>query len=81
MFGLSPQKILLIVLVIGAVWWFFRRSQIKRRQRDELDRNPRTRAKKSQPAKPVEDMKQCRICNAYVPAAGASRCGRDNCPF
>jgi uncharacterized protein len=81
MFGLSPQKILLIVLVIGAVWWFFRRSQIKRRQRDELDRNPRTRAKKSQPAKPVEDMKQCRICNAYVPAAGASRCGRENCPF
>jgi uncharacterized protein len=81
MFGLSPQKILLIVLVIGAVWWFFRRSQIKRRQRDELDRNPRTRAKKSQPAKPVEDMKQCRICNAYVPAVGASRCGRENCPF
>ena len=81
MFGLSPQKILLIVLVIGAVWWFFRRSQIKRRQRDELGRNPRPRAKKSQPAKPVEDMKQCRICSAYVPAAGASRCGRENCPF
>jgi hypothetical protein len=74
-------KILLIVLVIGAVWWFYRRSQIKRRDPAELDRNMRTRTKKSQPAKPIEDMKQCRICNAYVPAAGASRCGRENCPF
>jgi hypothetical protein len=74
-------KLLLIVLVIGAVWWFYRRSQIKRRQHDELDRNPRTRAKTNKPAKPIEDMKQCRICNAYVPAVGASRCGRENCPF
>jgi Na+/H+ antiporter NhaD/arsenite permease-like protein len=74
-------KLLLIVLVIGAVWWFYRRSQIKRRQQDELDRNPRTRTKTSKPAKPIEDMKQCRICNAYVPGIGASRCGRENCPF
>jgi hypothetical protein len=74
-------KLLLIVLVIGAVWWFYRRNQIKRRQRDELERNPRTRAKTNQPTKPIEDMKQCRTCNAYVPAVGASRCGRENCPF
>ncbi|NJM93115.1 MAG: hypothetical protein HC861_11390, partial [Rhodospirillaceae bacterium] len=33
-------KLLLIVLVIGAVWWLYRRSQIKRRRQDELDRNP-----------------------------------------
>jgi uncharacterized protein len=79
MFGI-PGKFLLVVLVIGAVWWFYRRSQVKRRQQDELDRNPRSRAK-NQPAKPIEDMKQCRICNAYVPAVGASRCGRENCPF
>ena len=76
----SLPKILIFVLVVGAVWWFFRRSQIKRRQQDELDRNPRTRAK-NQAAKPVEDMKQCRVCNAYVPAVGAVRCGRENCPF
>lgn len=76
----SLPKILIFVLVVGAVWWFFRRSQVKRRQQDELDRNPRTRAK-NQAAKPIEDMKQCRICNAYVPAVGAVRCGRENCPF
>lgn len=77
----SLPKLLLIVLVIGAVWWLYRRSQVKRRQQDELDRSPRTRAKANKPAKPIEDMKQCRICNAYVPAVGASRCGRGNCPF
>jgi hypothetical protein len=76
----SLPKILIFVLVVGAVWWFFRRSQVKRRQQDELDRNPRTRAK-NQAAKPIEDMKQCRVCNAYVPAVGAVRCGRENCPF
>ena len=76
----SLPKILIFVIVVGAVWWFFRRSQVKRRQQDELDRNPRTRAK-NQAAKPIEDMKQCRICNAYVPAVGAVRCGRENCPF
>ena len=76
----SLPKILIFVLVVGAGWWFFRRSQVKRRQQDELDRNPRTRAK-NQAAKPIEDMKQCRVCNAYVPAVGAVRCGRENCPF
>jgi hypothetical protein len=77
----SLPKLLLIVLVIGAVWWFFRRTQVKHRERDELDRQPRSRVKKNQAAKPIEDMKQCRVSNAYVPAAGASRCGRENCPF
>ena len=71
----------MIVLVVGVVWWWYRRNQIKRREQAELDRNPRSRAKKNQPAKPIEDMKQCSICNAYVPAVGASRCGREHCPF
>ena len=81
MFTPSLSKLLVLVLVIGAVWWFYRRSQIKRREQAELDHNLRTRATKNQAAKPIEDMKQCRICNAYVPAEGASRCGRENCPF
>ena len=80
MFTPSLSKLLVIVLVVGVVWWWVRRNQIKRREQAELDRNPRTRAK-NQPAKPIEDMKQCRICSAYVPAVGASRCGRENCPF
>ena len=81
MFTPSLSKILVFIVVVGVVWWWFRRSQIKRREQSELGRNPRTRANKTQPAKPIEDMKQCRVCNAYVPAVGASRCGRENCPF
>jgi hypothetical protein len=80
MFTPSLSKILIFVLVVGVVWWWYRRNQIKRREQAELDRNPRTRMK-NQTAKPIEDMKQCRICNAYVPTVGASRCGRENCPF
>jgi hypothetical protein len=73
-------KILLLVLVVAVVWWWHRRNQIRRREQAELDRNPRSRTK-SKPAKPIEDMTQCRICGAYVPAVGASKCGRDNCPY
>lgn len=80
MFTPSLSKLLIVVLVVGVVWWLYRRNQIKRREQAELDRKPRTRAK-NQPATPIEDMKQCRICNAYVPTVGASRCGRENCPF
>lgn len=81
MFTPSLSKILIFVLVAGVVWWWYRRNQIKRREQAELDRNPRTKTTGNKPAKPIEDMKQCRICNAYVPSVGASRCGRENCPF
>lgn len=73
-------KILLIVLVIGALWWWHRRNQIRKREQAELERNPRTRAK-GKPAKPIEDMAQCKTCGAYVPAVGARNCGRESCPY
>lgn len=71
-------KVLLIVLVIAAVWWWHRRNQIKKREQSELERTPHSRAKS---AKPIEDMAQCKVCGAYVPAIGAKNCGRANCPF
>ncbi len=83
-------KILLIVAVIGVLWWWHRRNQIKRREQAELDRNPRAGAARSGKtksgakggaAKPIEDMMQCRVCGAYVPAKGATRCGRADCPL
>ena len=78
-------KILLLIAVIGVVWWWFRRAQVKARDQDDrIDRNTRDSgrpAKTGKGAKPVEDMAPCRVCNAYVAAKGASRCGRDDCPF
>lgn len=77
-------KILIIVAVIAVLWWWHRRNQIKAREREELGkgggRAARTKSKNS-PAKPVEDMAKCRVCGAYVPTAGATNCGRDDCPF
>ena len=78
-------KILLLIVVVGVVWWWFRRAQVKSREPDErIDRSARKGGRPAKPttsANPVEDMAQCRVCNAYVAAKGASRCGRDNCPF
>lgn len=78
-------KILLIVAVIGLLWWWHRRNRIRARERAELDRgNPADKARakaRNNPAKPIEDMAQCRVCGAYVPAAGASNCGKEKCPF
>ncbi len=81
----TVPKLLLIVIVIGVLWWWHRRNQIKARERSELDRDKAsgrasTKARNA-PAKPVEDMAQCRVCGAYVPAVGATNCGKDKCPF
>lgn len=85
MFTPTPAKLLLLVIVIGVLWWWHRRNQIKARERAELNRgNPAGRASakmKNTPAKPIEDMAQCRTCGAYVPAKGATACGKDRCPF
>lgn len=82
-------KLLVIVAVIAVFWWWHRRNQIRRREQAELDRNPRapnTRnaakgGAKGGAAKPIEDMAQCKVCGAYVPAKGATRCGRADCPY
>ena len=80
MFPTFP-KILVLVLVVGVIWWWHRRNQIKAREQAELDRNTRAGTTKKQAVKPVEDMAQCRVCGAYVAAKGAGRCGRADCPF
>ena len=81
MFSLPTlPKLLLLVAIIGAVWWWHRRNQIRAREQAELDRGARG-GTKNKPVKPVEDMAQCKVCGAYVPAKGATRCGRDNCPY
>lgn len=73
-------KLLLLFLVVGVVWWWYRRGQVKAREQDELDRDKKTKTK-NKPAKPIEDMAQCKVCGAYVPSKGARNCGREACPF
>src|SRR5579859_6145202 len=39
------------------------------------------RGRRGAPAIEAEDMVKCRACGVYVTAAGASNCGRADCPW
>ena len=91
MFGIpSLQKLLVLAAVIAAVWYGFKfvgRLQDARAAEQKLraggTRRPKARWRRSeQPAAPeAEDMVECPVCQAYVPAHGASRCERAGCPY
>ncbi len=90
MFGFSLQKLMVLVAVIAAVWYglkFIGRLQDAREVEQKLraggTRQPKARWRRTkQPAAPeAEDMVECPVCQAYVPARGASRCERPGCPY
>ncbi len=94
MFGIpSLQKLLVLAAVIAAVWYGFKfvgRLQDAREAEQKLraggTRQPKARWRRAkQPAAPeapqAEDMVECAVCQAYVPARGASRCERPDCPY
>ena len=80
-------KFLLTVLAIAAVWLGFKyyarfvagpaRRRAMQRQHPAMSEHRQDQA----PAGPVEDMTPCAVCGAYIPARGAARCGRHDCPF
>ena len=80
-------KLLIIAAIIALVWYFFRRGALLR-SRDDRQARPeagagkrQSGAKSSAQTGKVEDMTECKVCGAYVPAMGASKCGRADCPF
>jgi len=92
MFGFSLQKLLLLAAIIAAVWYGFKfvaRLQDARDADAGKSRRPPRRAAGARTAKraggdaaeDVEDMVQCPVCDAYVPARSASNCGRADCPY
>ena len=86
MFGLGFSKLVVLVGLIVIVWYAFkyvgRVEEVRRtvkRARDAAERGQaRSRAKARIDA---EDMVKCRVCDAYVAASGAARCGRSDCPW
>lgn len=78
------SKLILTAILIAAAWFGFKyymrfvagpaRREAVRRQRAEAPA-------RSSAGGPVEDMAPCAVCGAYVPARGAARCGRPDCPF
>lgn len=86
MFGFSLQKFIVLVAVVVAVWYGFKlltRLQQARKTDAALRRNTGKRpgAARGDPRAEAEDMVQCPVCQAFVPARGTANCGRADCPY
>ncbi len=92
MFGFSLTKILFTLAVIIIVWQGYkwlgrmqtRRDAIARETARGRGRGGRATATTNAAAPSsaeVEDMVECTVCGAFVPARGAVSCGRGECPY
>ncbi len=89
MFGISIQKLLVLIAVIGAIIVAFRLISTVKRQQELARRNQdaRNAARAERQAEPapsdraqIQDMAACGRCGAYI-AAEAGGCGRRDCPY
>jgi hypothetical protein len=85
MFGFSLQKLIVLAGIVAAVWYGFKlitRLQEARKTDAALRQKTASRGSSGGQDRDVaEDMVQCPVCQAYVPARGSSSCGRDDCPY
>ncbi len=87
MFGFSLQKLLVLLMVVGAVWYGFRFVTRLQQARDSEGKS-RARVKGGKPpasepsaSAEVQDMVRCPTCDAFVAARSTAPCGRDDCPY
>jgi uncharacterized protein len=87
MFGFGLSKLIVLILVILGIWYGFKYMgrveevrQALRRAREAAERQAAQRGG-GRPKIEAEDMVKCRACGTYVPARGASNCGRPDCPW
>lgn len=84
MFGLSLQKLLVLALLVGAVWYgfkFFGRLDESRKRVERVAKKAATKAAQRSTDAEAEDMVRCEACGDYVAAGSASSCGREECPY
>lgn len=81
-------KLVLTILAVAAVWLGFKYYSRfvagparRRAMQRPPDATPERRHEAAETGGTVEDMTQCAVCGAYVPARGTPRCGRPDCPF
>ena len=77
MLGFSLPKILVLIVIVMAVWYGFK---IFGRGRNVSGGGSARKQAGQEKADASLEMKPCEVCGDYV-AAGASSCGRDDCPF
>jgi len=83
MFGLSIGKLILTVAVVAGVfygWKWLGRLQALRSAEGKRVRREQRRPSPP-PATEAVDMIACPTCGDYVPATGATHCGRKDCPY
>jgi hypothetical protein len=82
MFGMpSLSKILILVAIISAIWFGFRLLSQLDRQRRDVARKEKERARAQRPTpRQVDDMVKCDVCGTFI-ARGSTGCGKPGCPF
>ena len=86
MFGFGLQKLLLLALLVGAVWYGFKyvgRFDAARKRVAKAARKAAEKAtiKTAEPEPEAQDMERCATCGDYVAVTVASSCGREACPY
>ena len=91
MFGFGLQKLIVLAMIVGAVWYgfkFFSRrgeglEKVKKAARKAADRVTGDDA----PAEPAaqepaaQEMERCESCGDFVAQGSATSCGREACPY
>jgi uncharacterized protein len=85
MFGFGFSKLVVLVILILAIWYGFkyvgRVEEVRQSLRRAREAAQRGANRGSSPKIEAEDMVKCRVCDAYVAARGAAKCGRSDCPW
>lgn len=86
MFGFGLQKLIVLALIIGAVWYGFKfysrldgaRGKVEKAARKAADR---VAGEPAAPEPAAQDMERCETCGDFVTVGGATACGREACPY
>jgi uncharacterized protein len=84
MFGFSLGKLLILVVIIGGVWYGFKlmgRLNEARNGRGPGRVGGRRKKVRARVDADSQEMVECDVCGAYVAAVGATSCDRADCPY
>ncbi len=89
MFGFGLQKILLLAVIVGAVWYGFKffgrldaaKDRVAKTARKAADRVAGGGAAAEPADAAAQDMERCETCGDFVAVGSAKSCGREACPY
>ena len=82
MFGFSLQKLIVLAGIVAAVWYGFKLvGRLQAARKVDAAQRQNTAKRPGAARGEAEDMVQCPVCQAYVPARGTTSCGRADCPY